>query len=181
LCDFPALITGRLSPCDNETAPMAQLSDLKLAYRIYTAAYRYRHFDWRPGAVLAKPLAESRVAVVTTAALHRPDQPAFDETIKGGDWSYRELPSDVDLAALLVAHKSDAFDHSGVERDKNLVLPLDRLRELAAERAIGEPAPRHFSFMGSIPAPGRLVDRSAPEVAAKLHDDHVDAVLLTPV
>jgi D-proline reductase (dithiol) PrdB len=160
---------------------MAHLSDLKLTYRIYMAAYRYRQFDWRPGAVLGKPLAKSRIAVVTTAALHRPDQPAFDETIKGGDWSYRELPLDVDLASLREAHRSDAFDHTGVETDRNLVLPLDRLRELAAQGVIGEPAPRHFSFMGSIPAPGRLVDRTAPEVAAKLRDDGVDAVLLTPV
>lgn len=160
---------------------MAQLSDLKLTYRIYMAAYRYRQFDWQPGTVLAKPLAESSIAIMTTAGLHRPDQLAFDETIKGGDWSYRELPTDVDLPSLLLAHRSDAFDHAGIERDKNLVLPLDRLRELLAEGVLGEPAPRHFSFMGSIPAPGRLVDWSAPEVAAKLHDDQVDAVLLTPV
>jgi D-proline reductase (dithiol) PrdB len=160
---------------------MAHLSDLKLTYRIYMAAYRYRQFDWRPGAVLAKPLSESRIAIVTTAALHRPDQPAFDASIKGGDWSYRELPLDVDLASLRVAHKSDAFDHTGLEADKNLALPLDRPRELAAQGVIGEPAPRHSSFMGSIPAPGRLVDQTAPEVAAKLRDDRVDAVLLTPV
>jgi len=160
---------------------MAHLSDLKLTYRIYMAAYRYRHFDWLPGAVLSKPLVEARIAVVTTAALHRPNQPPFDEAVKGGDWSYRELSSDVDLASLRIAHKSDAFDHAGVESDKNLALPLDRLRELAEDRTIGELAPRHFSFTGSIPAPGRLVDRTAPEVAAKLHDDHVDAVLLTPV
>jgi D-proline reductase (dithiol) PrdB len=160
---------------------MAHLSDLKLTYRIYMAAYRYRHFDWLPGATLAKPLAESRIAIVTTAALHRPDQRAFDESVKGGDWSYRELPLDVDLASLRVAHKSDAFDHTGVERDKNLALPLDRLRELAAADEIGQPAPRHFSFMGSIPAPGRMMDQTAPEVAAKLREDGVDAVLLTPV
>ncbi len=160
---------------------MAHLSDLKLTYRIYMAAYRYRQFDWRPGAVLTKPLAESRIAVVTTAALYRPDQPAFDESVKGGDWSYRELPLDVDLPSLRIAHKSDAFDHTGVERDKNLALPLDRLREMAASGTIGSAAPRHFSFMGSIPAPGRLMDQTAPEVAAMLRDDHVDAVLLTPV
>jgi D-proline reductase (dithiol) PrdB len=159
---------------------MAHLSDLKLTYRIYMAAYRYRQFDWRPGAVLAKPLAESRIAIVTTAALHRPDQPAFDESVKGGDWSYRELSLDVDLPSLRIAHKSDAFDHTGVETDKNLALPLDRLRDLAAEHQIGEAAPRHFSFMGSIPAPGRLMDQSAPEVAARLREDRVDAVLLTP-
>jgi D-proline reductase (dithiol) PrdB len=160
---------------------MAHLSDLKLTYRIYMTAYRYRQFDWQPGALLSKPLAESRIAMVTTAGLHLPDQPAFDETIKGGDWSYREIPADVDLTSLRLAHRSDAFDHAGIERDKNLVLPLDRLRELAAEHVIGEPAPRHFSFMGSIPAPGRLMAQTAPEVAATLHDDHVDAVLLTPV
>ncbi|MDR3718587.1 MAG: glycine/sarcosine/betaine reductase selenoprotein B family protein [Bryobacteraceae bacterium] len=159
---------------------MAHLSDLKLTYRIYMAAYRYRQFDWLPGPVLAKPLAESRIAMLTTAGLHSPDQPAFDETIKGGDWSYRELPADVDLASLHLAHTSDAFDRAGIERDRNLVLPLDRLRELVAKRVIGEPAPRHFSFMGSIPAPGRLVNQTAPEVAAKLQDDRVDAVLLTP-
>ena len=160
---------------------MAHLSDLKFTYRIYMAAYRYRHFDWQPGAVLQKTLSGSRIAVVTTAALHRPDQPAFDESIKGGDWSYRELPLDVDLPSLRVAHKSDAFDHAGVESDKNLALPLDRLRELATEGLIGEPAPRHFSFMGSIPAPGRLMDQTAPQVAAKLREDQVDAVLLTPL
>ena len=160
---------------------MAHLSDLKLTYRIYMAAYRYRHFDWQPGAILAKPLSESRIAIVTTAALHRPDQPAFDESVKGGDYSYRELPLDVELASLRIAHKSDAFDHAGVESDKNLALPLDRLRELAREHAIGAAAARHFSFMGSISAPGRLIDQTAPEVAAKLRDDRVDAVLLTPV
>ena len=160
---------------------MAHLSDLKLTYRIYMAAYRYRQFDWRPGAVLTKPMAECRIAIVTTAALHRPDQPAFDASVKGGDWSYRELPLDVDLSSLHLAHKSNAFDHSGVETDKNLALPLDRLRELAAAHVIGAAAPRHFSFMGSIPAPGRLIDQTAPEVAAKLRHDGVDAVLLTPV
>ena len=160
---------------------MAHLSDLKLAYRLYMAAYRYRQFDWRPGSVLTSPLPQARIAIVTTAALHRPDQPAFDASVKGGDWSYRELSLEVDLASLLAAHKSDAFDHSGVDADANLALPLDRLREFAARHAIGEPAPRHFSFMGSISAPGRLVEQTAPEVAAKLHDDRVDAVLLTPV
>jgi hypothetical protein len=35
--------------------------------------------------------------------------------------------------------------------------------------------------MGSISAPGRLIDRTAPEVARMLVEDAVDAVLLTPV
>jgi D-proline reductase (dithiol) PrdB len=160
---------------------MARLSDLKFTYRFYMAAYHYRQFDWRPGAVLTGSLAGARIALVTSAGLHLPTQPAFDASAKGGDWSYREFPDDVALTSLLCAHKSDAFDHRGVERDANLALPLDRLHELADEGVIGSVASRHFSFMGSVSAPGRLVAQSAPEVAAKLRQDGVDAVLLTPV
>jgi D-proline reductase (dithiol) PrdB len=160
---------------------MARLADLKLTYRLYMEHYRYRRADWRPGAVLRKPLSQAAIAVVTTAALYQPGQPPFDTSIKGGDWSYREIPADTDLASLGTAHKSDAFDHSGIERDKNLALPLDRLRELAAAGVIGAVASRHYSFMGSITAPNRLIETTAPEVAARLREDGVDGVLLTPV
>lgn len=160
---------------------MAKLSDLKLGYRIYMHAYRYRSLDWRPGAVLKKPLSQSQISVVTTAAFFRPDQKPFDESIRGGDYSFREIPADTDLSALGIAHKSDAFDHQGIEYDKNLALPLDRLRELAAEGKIGGVAPRHFSLMGSIPAPARLLKITAPEIIRKLSEDRTDAVLLTPV
>lgn len=161
---------------------MARLSDLRLKYRLFMEAYPYRHFDWRPGAALRKPLSESRIAVVTTAAFFRsPDQKPFDTSARGGDYSFREIPADTNLSTLLIAHKSDAFDHSGIESDKNLALPLDRLRELKAEGRIGGVAPRHYSLMGSIPAPARLVNVSAPEITRKLEEDRADAVLLTPV
>ena len=160
---------------------MAKISDLKLAYRLLMQAYPYRKVDWRPGANLTKPIREARVAIVTTAALHTPDQPAFDTSIKGGDWSYRVLDANVELTTLRMAHRSDAFDVRGLEADKNLALPLDRLKSLAREGVIGEVAPRHFSVMGSIAAPGRLIAQTAPEVARALRDDAVDAVLLTPV
>jgi D-proline reductase (dithiol) PrdB len=160
---------------------MAKLSDLKLSYQILMKAYRYRKVDWRPGALLGKPLREARVAAVTTAAFFKPDQLPFDASIRGGDCSYRVLPLDTALSTLGIAHRSDAFDIRGIAADKNLALPLDRLKSLAEEGVIGSVAPRHFSFMGSISAPGRLIDRTAPEVARMLVEDAVDAVLLTPV
>lgn len=160
---------------------MASISDLKLRYRIFMRTYSYRNYDWRPGAVLDKPLAETRLAVVTTAAFHLPDQPAFDESIKGGDVSYRVIPRDTDLNSLQIAHKSDAFDSSGIEADKNLALPLRDLEDMVAAGRIDSVSERHFSFMGSIPSPGRLISHTAPEVAALLKEDGVDAVFLTPV
>ena len=160
---------------------MAQLSDLKLGYRAYMNAYPYRRAGWRDGARLVRPLHEARIAIVTTAAYYQPGQPPFDVSVRGGDCSYRVLPSDTDLSTLRIAHRSDAFDVRGMASDKNLALPLDRLKALAEQGVIGSVAPRHFSFMGSISAPGRLVAGTAPEVARMLLEDAVDAVLLTPV
>ncbi len=160
---------------------MAKLSDLKLKYRLYMQAYPYRHIDWRPGAQLRKPLSTSTIAVVTSAAFYGADQKPFDPTVRGGDYSYREITEGVALGTLRIGQKSDAFDHAGIEKDKNLALPLDRLRELRREGLIGEVAMRHYSFMGSITAPARLVSITAPEIARHLAEDGVDAVFLTPV
>jgi len=160
---------------------MAKISDLKRAYQLFMRAYPYRRVDWRPGAHLKKPLFDCRVAVVTTAGFFGPDQPEFDTTIRGGDYSYRVISADTDLSSLKIAHRSDAFDIRGITSDKNLALPLDRLKCLAEERIIGSIAPRHFSFMGSIAVPGRLIANTAPEVARMLLEDEADAVLFTPV
>ena len=160
---------------------MAQLSDLKLAYRLFMEAYPYRRVDWRPGTRLDKPLSEARIAVVTTAGYHLPGQAPFDHSIRGGDCSFRVIPQDTDPRSLLMGHKSDAFDASGIQADANLALPLERLRELAAAGVIGEVAPDHFSFMGSITAPGALMRETAPAAAELLRSAKVDGVLLTPV
>ena len=160
---------------------MATLSDLKLTHRLFMEAYSYRSVDWSPGAVLLKPLTEARVACITTAAFFASGQPPFDTSFRGGDYSYRVLPADVDLTALQIAHRSSAFDVRGIEADKNLALPLDRLKSLARQHIIGTVAPRHFSFMGSIIEPEKLIVETAPEVARELLADSVDAVLLTPV
>ncbi|MCB1019781.1 MAG: hypothetical protein KDC27_07620 [Acidobacteria bacterium] len=160
---------------------MASLRDLKLSYWAYMKTYRYRSHEWRPGVRLTKPLEQARVAVVTTAALYGPEHEPFDEGFKGGDYTYREIAREADLTSLRIGHRSDAFDSAGLEQDANVALPLDRLAEMARDGRIGEVAPRHFSFMGSIPAPARLTRETAPEAAEKLRADGVDAVLLTPV
>jgi len=160
---------------------MARLSDLKVAYRLFMQAYPYWRVDWRPGALLAKPLDKARVALVTSAGFYLPGQPPFEPAIRGGDCSYREIPFDADVSTFRIGQKSDAFDHRGIEADPNLALPVDRLRELVRDGEAGAVAPRHFSIMGSISAPGRLLARTAPEIAECLLHDAVDAVLLTPV
>lgn len=160
---------------------MARLDDLPLRYRLFVATYPWRRIEPVPWTPPRKPLAASRVAIVTSAGLVEPGQLPFDDGVRGGDWTFRVLSSETDPGTLLEGHRSGAWDHSGVARDRNLAFPVDRLRELAAQGRIGSVAARHLSFMGSITAPGRLVRRSAPEAAVELVADRVDVALLVPV
>jgi D-proline reductase (dithiol) PrdB len=160
---------------------MASFADLGIRYRLFMRTYRYRTYDWSPGVRLRKPLPESKLAVVTTAAFYLASQASFDESVKGGDVSYRMIPRNTDLTQLQIGHRSSAFDPSGITADRNVAFPLDRLREMEEENRIGCLNSRHFSFMGSITAPGSLIAHSAPSVATQLVEDKVDAVLLTPI
>jgi D-proline reductase (dithiol) PrdB len=160
---------------------MGDLKEFSLTVRLFLKSYRWRRIDPIPWAPLRKPLSESRLALVTTAGLTLPSQVPFDAGVRGGDFSYREIPDDTPASSLSDTHRSESFDHTGIERDPNLALPLDRAHELVTCGRVGVTNHRHFSFMGSITAPGRLVQQSAPEVAQNLVDDQVDVALLVPV
>ena len=167
---------------------MAEFSEVDPVERLFLKRYPFQKFAPRPGdpagnamTPLKKPLRECRVALVTTAGLSLPDQPPFDATIRLGDTSFREIPGTISPQLLEMNQRSWTFDKTGVLRDRNLALPLDRLREMQANNLIGSVAPRHYSFMGSIVSPRKLINETAPEVARRLATDAVDVVLLTPV
>jgi len=160
---------------------MPRIDELPLWLRAVLLAYPWRRVDPVPGAPMRKPVSECRVALITTAGLVPSGEEPFDQEVRGGDVSYRVIGAGADVTTLEEHHRSSSFDHSGIAKDRNLALPLERLRELAKDRVIGEVAPRHLSFMGSITAPGRLVRDTAPAAAALLQEDEVDAVLLVPV
>lgn len=145
-----------------------------------------RDYPWRQlGEIIParriKPLAECRVALVSSAGLVAPGQAPYDNETKGGDWSWRSIPAGVDIQSLTEHHRSDSWDHTGIEADRNMGMPLDRLHELAADGVIGEVAPRHISVMGSITAPGRFIRQTVPEIVEALTADEVDVALMVPV
>ena len=160
---------------------MADLSELSFKHRVFLRTYRWRRLDPAPRARLAKPVDRCRVALVSSAGLVAPGDEPFDVTFKGGDFSYRSIAAASEVQSLEEFHKSSAFDHGGIEADRNVGLPLDRLHELRATGEIGEVAPRHISLMGSVTAPGRLVKKTLPEVGELLVGDGVDVALLVPV
>jgi len=160
---------------------------LSLILRYVPGLVRYwaRHQTFAHGAEvpwtpLRKPLAACRVALVSTGGVHLRTQPAFDMQNPFGDPSFRNLPATVSPDQLTITH--DYYDHRDADRDVNIVFPLERLRELAAQGEVGDVSPVHLGFMGHID--GDLVpilrQQTAPAAAALLSRHQVDVVLLFP-
>lgn len=160
---------------------MGELSEFPFSVQLFLKTYRWRRIDPVPWTPLAKPLAECRLGLVSTAGLSMPGQDKFDTTIKGGDPTFREIPAEVNAADLIENHRSKSWNHCGVEQDKNLAFPIDRVKEMRAIGSIGSLAERHLSFMGSITAPGRMVRDHLAHAADVLLQEGVDVALLVPV
>ncbi|MDE0796100.1 MAG: glycine/sarcosine/betaine reductase selenoprotein B family protein [Alphaproteobacteria bacterium] len=131
----------------------------------------YEETPWVP----ARPLAQSRVAIISTAGLHRRE----DSPFVAGAGDYRVIPDDADTDTLMMSHVSTNFDRTGFFQDVNTSFPIDRLHELVEDGFIGSVAARHYSFMGATPP--AVMEPVARDLAGLLKQDHVDAVLLVPV
>ncbi len=154
---------------------MARLSDLPAEEREHMLAKPGKPFGSTPWAG-GPLLRERRVALVTTAGLHRVGDAAFSMV----DLSYRVIAGDTRADDLTMTHSSVHFDRTGFREDVNLVFPIDRLRELAADGVIGSVADYHYSLMGA-GWPPKAIEPTALELADLLRKDAVDAVCLVPV
>ena len=120
------------------------------------------------------PLADRRVAIITTAGLTRNGDRPFG---MGGD-EYRVIPTEA-ADDLAITHLSTNFDRIGFQLDTNVMFPLDRLLEMAEVGTIGSVADYHYSVMGATDP--KDLRQSADQIAGLLKQDKVDAVLLVPV
>ena len=153
---------------------MTRLTDLPPAQAKRLAELECPDFVARPW-VSGPALSQRRIAIVSSAGLVVRGEDPF----RGRDADYRVIPTDTRPEELLISHISINFDRTGFQEDWNVVFPLDRLRELAAEGAIGSVAETHYSFMGATdPVQMELYAR---ELAGRLKKDAVDGVVLSPV
>lgn len=132
-------------------------------------------FDSEPW-VAGPPLRERRIAIVTSAGLHRRDDRSFDMR----DTGYRVIDGALSAGELVMTHSSTNFDRTGFQQDVNVVFPIDRLRALEAAGEIGSVARFHYSVMGAGWLPHEI-EPTAAELAGLLKEDKVNAVLLSPV
>ena len=132
-----------------------------------------------PAFTRPKPLAECRVAIVTSAALHVDIEDAFQA---GAEPDPKFTVLDDGERALRLGHMSPNFDRGGFAADLNVVYPIDRLHELADRGVIGSVAAHHYAFAGNQDEQvSRIRLDTGPACAKRLLEDGVDVVLLTPV
>jgi D-proline reductase (dithiol) PrdB len=123
-----------------------------------------------------RPLAACRLAIVTTAGLHR----RSDRPFAPADPGYRVIPTGTPAADIVQSHTSLGFDRVPIMRDLNITFPVDRIGELLARGELGGAAPNHYSFMGAQRELGRLERETGPEVGRRLRDEGVELALITP-
>lgn len=153
---------------------MARISDLPEGLARHMKALPLPTFDATPYAA-GPPATARRVALISSAGLAMRGEAPF--ALGGAD--YRVIPGDAAQSDIVMSHISVNYDRTGYLRDWNVALPLDRLREMAAEGDIGSVADHHYSFMGATD-PGEM-ESAARSIAGFMKADGVDAVVLLPV
>ncbi len=147
----------------------------------YTTPYRWAHYVDAPFQPLKKPLAQSRVTIVTTAAKYDPSKgdQGPGAAYNGSAKFYQVYDGDT-------AKQHDLrISHIGYDRkhttatDSGTWFPLPQLLKAAASGRIGEVAPRFFG------APTNrshrvTIDVDAPEILARCQADKVDVAVIVP-
>ena len=159
--------------------PIAYVARLNELYKSQGfPPYQWSVYESAPLTLLSKPLAHCRVALLTSGGVSRKDAAPFNPQARN-DLRLDTVPAETD-AGFFQIH-DDYYNHRDAERDINCLFPLERLRELAAEKAIGEVAPHHYSgFMGRIYVRSKVMTEAAPVLAQKLRDERVDAFVMVP-
>ena len=132
--------------------------------------------DTAPFTRPATALPGCRLAIVTTAGLHR----RGDRPFGPGEQTFRILPANAPAADIVQSHTSLGFDRTATMRDLNISFPVDRLRELIARGELGGTGPFHYSFMGAQRDLKRIQEETGPEVGRRLRDEGVQVALITP-
>lgn len=135
---------------------------------------------WTP---LGKSIRETTFSLITTAGISMKSDSPFDmEREKSepawGDPSYREIPKTATERDIEVNHLHINTTH--IKKDINVMLPLTRFQEFEQQGLIGKLAPTCYSYYGFQVDPTALLDETMPKVADRMHQENVEAVLLTP-
>ncbi len=134
--------------------------------------------DYVPLARLSKSLSESRLTFVSTAGVQPKGTIPFDVVHPVGDYTFRYVPSEAKVSELEIHQLK--YPTNGATTDLNVIFPIDRLQELAAEGVLGGLTKNFLSFIGYNMDPERLERTLAEDIAEAVMAEKPDVVLLSP-
>jgi len=135
---------------------------------------------WTP---VTKPLNKTTLALVTSAGISLKTDPPFDmererKEATWGDRSFRSIPVGTKTADINVNHLHITSEF--ILQDMDVILPLDRMKELEKEGIIGRLAPTAYSFYGFQWESTEFLTTAIKPIAEKMRQEGVEAVILTP-
>ncbi len=145
--------------------------ELYNAYTPYRWVVNEEPPPWTP---LGKPLAQCKVALMSSGGVLYRDQPRFHRE----DASYRLIPKNALCDELSVWHFG--YPTKDAEKDPNCVFPLERMREFEAAGRIRELCGPAFTFMGGIYSARKVREELAPKIIEELRSRNVEAFYLVP-
>jgi D-proline reductase (dithiol) PrdB len=135
----------------------------------------FRTTTWAP---FEKRLDQAKVALLCSSGISRRDQEPFDP-LSRSNLSYREIPRETRAEDLVINYAY--YDHTDADQDPNVVLPIDRFRELEQEGFIGELAEINYGLgMGRMYKRTALQTQLAAEIARKAKGAGVDVLFCVP-
>jgi len=142
------------------------------------APYRWYVAEEPPAfAPLEKPLARSRLGLLTTSGCYVAGQVAYHYK---DDTSIRRIPIDTAAERLRFAHITENYLESA-RRDPECLVPLAALRRLRDEGAIGSLAGEAISCMGGVYSQRRVREELIPQIEGVFKQQAVDVALLVPM
>jgi len=139
----------------------------------YSNDYVWAHFEEVPFARLGKPLAKARIGLVTTAG----PPGGYPRDAKG--WRHPWSGPTTEQPAKLATDM--AWDRESTHTDDvGTFLPIEVMKELAAEGVIGGLAAR-FHGVPTEYSQRKTSEQDAPQVLERLRDDGADAAILCPL
>ncbi len=118
------------------------------------------------------------LALISSAGAYIDGTDAFDITGADGDFSFREIPSEIETTDLKFAARG--YDPAAVEADANSQLPLERLFEFVNNGIIGQLNQVFWSCCGFIPNAARVAEETVPRLIERVERYQVQAALLIP-
>jgi hypothetical protein len=147
----------------------------------YTTPYRWAHHLEAPFTPLAKPLAQARVTIVTTAAPYRADKgdQGPGAAYNGGAKFYEVYSGDTSQQHdLRISHIGYDRVHTSAE-DSGTWFPLPALLRAVAARRVGAVA-QHFHGAPTNRSHRVTIETDAPEILRRCREDGADAAIVVP-